>query len=1210
METLAEQMAVFRAAADASYDWEEWVDIEGHIRYISPACKRITGYGPEEFLANPHLAEDIIHPADRSQFTSYINRVIANPNDAQEIEYRILHRNGEVRWVELGNQPVFDSKGLSLGRRVSYRDITKHKQIEEELRQSHQIIQALLQAATDAITVIDSAGNVLLCNTELSLRIGKDNDEIGNTNLWTVFPPEVVEFRKKTVDQAFQTGQPVRTEDRGSITNIIYDTIVYPIPNEEGKVDRVAIWARDITERKKAEEELRSQHQLLEALLDGLNEVVAVIDLDGTILLGNKVLTRQLGKDLEELIGKYSWGMFPEDLTRKRRKIFNQVVQTGQPVRFEDQGIAGIYNSIFYPVKDEHGKVKKVAILSYDITELKRNEQALRESEEKYRFLAENSNDVIWRTDKRLRPIFFSPSIEKLRGYSVDEALHEPFENTLTNSSLEKARALLHAVPIDERNGIEEMELQKPIQLEYTCKDGSTVWTESSISVVRDSKGKLIGFMGVTRDITERKKAEEALQRSEQLLREVIQSIPVIIAVMDDQGVIKLAEGKGFDSTGYQASDLLGKNIQDLSKYPEEMGHRLQRVMAGEEFMELDRESILGAVFETHYIPMQDDRSNVVGIITVSIDVTDYWRVQDELRQSKNQLEVILNGVQDSIVVLDAQGRLIFVNQASSRRIGYESSEAMLEDDGLYNAFDYFDEAGEPLSDYQLPGRLAQKGIPQAGKIYRYRIKRGGSERWVVISETPVFDETGKVEMAVLIAHDISELKFTQKELQKAREELEQRVEERTLELVKANQQLRDEVELRKRYEMTIRQKAAHSEALARVAASINSQLDLKSLLQTICDETASAINYPGCAIMLFYEERDCFDVVANTLGFIVGRVASISREQYEGFLEAFGPVIVIPDISILPNVPYTEIAAIRQARTIVSVPLNYDGTLVGNLCIYSLGEIHLPTEDERNLLVSFAHQASIAIAKARLFEQTSESQRRLQALSERLVRIQEEERRTLARELHDEIGQMLTSLSLNCGLISRMLREDEADLMQISTQFDRSRQIVNHLLTQVRNLSLELRPGVLDDLGLLPALLDHFERYSSQTNIKVQFKHHGLEGRYSPDVETSAFRIVQEALTNTARHAKVDHVAVYLWVDQGFLRLKVEDQGVGFDLEAIEKTNSAVGITGMRERAIRCGGDLEIETIQGKGTCLTAELPLFKDPTWSENAYHDTAGR
>jgi signal transduction histidine kinase len=415
---------------------------------------------------------------------------------------------------------------------------------------------------------------------------------------------------------------------------------------------------------------------------------------------------------------------------------------------------------------------------------------------------------------------------------------------------------------------------------------------------------------------------------------------------------------------------------------------------------------------------------------------------------------------------------------------------------------------------------------------------------------------------------------------------------------------------LRKRYESTIHQKAVHSEALARVAARINAQMDLQNVMQTICEEIAPAMNYAGCTIMLFDEELDSYKTVANTLKFASERTASISREQYEGLLSAFGPVIVIPDISSMQNAPHQELAAIRKTRTIVGVPLSQDGKLVGNLSVYSTEEIHLPTEEELSLLKGFADQASIAIAKASLFEQISEGHKRLQALSEKLVKVQEEERSRLARELHDEIGQILTLLSLNCDMISKTLRDGGYDHKQIIAQFDDTKQMVNNLLNQVRELSLELRPGILDDLGLLPALLDHFKHYSSQSNIEVQFRHHGLKGRYSADVETTVFRIVQEALTNVARHAKVDTVSVHLWKDRDYLKLKIEDQGAGFDLDAVERANNSIGISSMRERAILCGGELEIETAPGRGTCLTVELPLVAGLTRSENVHFDTAGR
>jgi signal transduction histidine kinase len=196
-------------------------------------------------------------------------------------------------------------------------------------------------------------------------------------------------------------------------------------------------------------------------------------------------------------------------------------------------------------------------------------------------------------------------------------------------------------------------------------------------------------------------------------------------------------------------------------------------------------------------------------------------------------------------------------------------------------------------------------------------------------------------------------------------------------------------------------------------------------------------------------------------------------------------------------------------------------------------------------------------------------------------VLLEEAERRHLAKELHDEVGQSLTALKL---------RLQVADP---SEQVVQARGLVEELLQRVSNLSLDLRPAMLDDLGLLPALVWLIERYAAQTNVQVEFAHAGLDGRVSPIVETAAFRIVQEALTNVARHAAVPSVSVRVWRDGQTMSVQVADAGKGFDAEAALAAGRSTGLSGMRERAAALGGTLVIEARAGAGTRLTAELPL-----------------
>jgi PAS domain S-box-containing protein len=232
--------------------------------------------------------------------------------------------------------------------------------------------------------------------------------------------------------------------------------------------------------------------------------------------------------------------------------------------------------------------------------------------------------------------------------------------------------------------------------------------------------------------------------------------------------------------------------------------------------------------------------------------------------------------------------------------------------------------------------------------------------------------------------------------------------------------------------------------------------------------------------------------------------------------------------------------------------------------------------EDQRDRLLESERRAR-AQAEAAL-GQLRESHERLESLSRRLVEVQEAERRALARELHDEMGQILASLRLRL----------EGGTSQAAVEVQ---SILGELLDRVRGLSMDLRPPTLDELGLLPTLLWHFERYRAETGVRVEFRNHGAVSRFAPEVETAAFRIVQEALTNVARHARVAEVDVGLEGRGDGLELRIEDRGVGFEPAAVSPGGSG-GLAGMQERARLLGGRVRIESASGRGTRLVAELP------------------
>jgi signal transduction histidine kinase/sensor domain CHASE-containing protein len=244
---------------------------------------------------------------------------------------------------------------------------------------------------------------------------------------------------------------------------------------------------------------------------------------------------------------------------------------------------------------------------------------------------------------------------------------------------------------------------------------------------------------------------------------------------------------------------------------------------------------------------------------------------------------------------------------------------------------------------------------------------------------------------------------------------------------------------------------------------------------------------------------------------------------------------------------------------------------------------------DRLKILHAVANQIEIALNNIQLLMQINASRQTLQTLSNRLVEVQEHERKVLSMELHDEIGQFLTGLKILLEVEDRKLKENAQN-----TRLEEAVELCNELIKKVRELSQGLHPGVLDDLGLLPALVWMVERFNRQTGIQVNLQHYGLEDERLPEsLEIVIYRLVQEGLTNVARYANTNHVNVRLWRQAEHLSLQIEDHGTGFNVEEVLTSSQGRGLMGMHERVALFAGQLIIESTPGKGTCLTVDLPI-----------------
>lgn len=279
-----------------------------------------------------------------------------------------------------------------------------------------------------------------------------------------------------------------------------------------------------------------------------------------------------------------------------------------------------------------------------------------------------------------------------------------------------------------------------------------------------------------------------------------------------------------------------------------------------------------------------------------------------------------------------------------------------------------------------------------------------------------------------------------------------------------------------------------------------------------------------------------------------------------------------------------------RGVRCGVNVPVLYDGICYGFIGVTgdpvgAAPYARLAAKLVKAILCSISH-------KERLSEAMRDNQRMRALLLNQMIRIQEEERKRISRELHDETSQSLTAVLLGLRALATSI-DDETQKMRVLEMRD----IVSEALSSVHYMAVRLRPILLDELGIRAAIAKYIETYQKRYNIKVSFISKNIqEGeRFFPEIEISVYRIVQEALSNIVKHAEAEKIQVELTYENGLLRLTIQDDGKGFDpdiLEEYQVANNSLGIAGMQERTELLGGTFEITSAWKEGTRIAVEIP------------------
>jgi signal transduction histidine kinase len=380
------------------------------------------------------------------------------------------------------------------------------------------------------------------------------------------------------------------------------------------------------------------------------------------------------------------------------------------------------------------------------------------------------------------------------------------------------------------------------------------------------------------------------------------------------------------------------------------------------------------------------------------------------------------------------------------------------------------------------------------------------------------------------------------------------------------------------------------ADAWREATVALTRSLDRETVLVTLLDRLRGMVPFDRASVMLL-EEASRVSVRAVFDG---DRVVPLTPEVRTEFDLADHPIVhgilttgtpaLIPDVRARPEWSLPPVGATEASW--MGVPLFARGDVAGLFSLSKREPGYFNAEHVR-LAEAMSSQASVAVENAVLFEQMQASTVRMQALSRRLVEVQESERRHIARELHDEAGQALVSLRFGLRLLEREIESGGSVSGQVSELMERTDAVIDAL----HRLAADLRPASLDHLGLEAALHQYSRSAGRKLGLAVRFKSRGFTSeRLPPVVETALYRVVQEAMTNVVRHARATRVDVLLERRGERVSVMVEDDGVGFDPARVQRGDH-FGLLGLRERAEALGGSLTVESRPGAGTTVVVEV-------------------
>jgi len=966
----------------------------------------------------------------------------------------------------------------------------------------------------------------------------------------------------------------------------------------------------------------KSERRFLENLLP-----VGIVqaDLNGNVIYVNKRICIFTGLPLEDHYGDgWSKAIHPEDrevaISNWQQTIEGKGDFTKEFRFLATDGNVTYVSSQLITITDDSNKPIGFAGTLVDITEHKWSEEALHKTEQRWRSLVSNIPDIIVNLDRNGTILFINNTIP---GYTV--------EGTIGKTVYDFIPPEYHEITIKAIETVFKTGESVNFETKVIGSDGCHIWYSTSLGAIKEGE-KIISVAQVSTNISERKRSEEVIRRFRSISDKAVHGN----AIADLQGNITYINDYFAQVHGYTSDELIGQN---LSIFHNEK--QLETVRQINESLMKEGSYNSTEVWHTHKdgteflmlmsgIVITDKNGRPQYIAATAIDITKRKQAEDAVRKNEENQRVLLDNIQTQVWYLMNDHTYGAVNKARAEFNGLKIED--MTNRNMYEILpkDVVEICRKGNVEVFETGRMinTEEWVPHVS----------GEQRLLSIVKSPKLDSKGNVEYVVCSAEDVTERRKMENALRKSEEkfrllynnspDMNVSISSDDSFIHLCNETLlentgyaREEIlgasvfklyhedcldDAKNTFQQFVETGIIRDKALI-IKRKDGSKIDVSLNVNSIKDET-------GKILFSISSWRDISDRK------LVERTLRDNEERYRTLFETVSDSIMLFDTNMnqfidvnaatfqlygynrneFLKLKYTDITEepkknskiIKQIllEKLTIIPISYHKKKNGVVFPVEITSTFFSLQG-RNIICSVVRD----ITERKLSEEKIENHgQELVNLSLQLIESQESERKRISRELHDEFGQSLTAIRYNLGVLKNQRSFEDKNI--VKNRIEDSITILDKLLNQVHNLALELRPTMLDDLGLEATLQWYCKQFADRFNVKVQLDSGILSKRYSSLIETNLFRIIQEAMTNIAKHSRACNAIIKVLERDSDIEAIIKDDGIGFDslnYFKFDNKHSTMGLLGIRERVNATNGNFEISSNPGEGTKLSIKISL-----------------